>query len=130
MAKRNKVVLDERKVDDMVATVVAEKKATKEEKKASIFDLFSNRQLCLRTLNICFCWMVNSATYYGLALSASNLGGNPYYNYLIRFSHCQSRFVSMCCRKGSPEEKIRDYLRVFPKKGGRRGGSSQSQNFC
>ena len=84
MAKRNKVVLDERKVDDMVATVVAEKKATKEEKKASIFDLFRNRQLCLRTLNICFCWMVNSGTYYGLALSASNLGGNPYYNYLIR----------------------------------------------
>merc|ERR1719278_135154 len=83
VAKRNKVVLDERKVDDMVATVVAEKKATKDEKKASIFDLFRNRQLCLRTLNICFCWMVNSGTYYGLALSASNLGGNPYYNYLI-----------------------------------------------
>ena len=88
MAKRNKVDLDERKVDDMVATVVAEKNATKEEKKASIVDLFRNRQLCLRTLNICFCWMVNSGTYYGLALSASNLGGNPYYNYLIRFSYC------------------------------------------
>ncbi len=27
--------------------------------------------------------MVNSGTYYGLSLSASNLGGNPYYNYLI-----------------------------------------------
>ena len=88
MAKRNKVDLDERKVDDMVGTVVAEKNATKEEKKASIVDLFRNRQLCLRTLNICFCWMVNSGTYYGLALSASNLGGNPYYNYLIRFSYC------------------------------------------
>ena len=87
MAKRNKVVLDERKVDEMVATVVAEKKATAEAKKASILDLFRNRQLCLRTLNICFCWMVNSGTYYGLALSASNLGGNPYYNYLIRFPH-------------------------------------------
>ena len=84
VAKRNKVVLDEGKVDDMIATVVAEKKATQDEKKASILDLFRNRQLCLRTLNICFCWMVNSGTYYGLALSASNLGGNPYYNYLIR----------------------------------------------
>ena len=30
-----------------------------------------------------FSWMVNSGTYYGLSLSASNLGGNPYYNYLI-----------------------------------------------
>ena len=84
VAKRNKVVLDEGKVDDMIATVVAEKKATQDEKKASILDLFRNRQLCLRTLNICLCWMVNSGTYYGLALSASNLGGNPYYNYLIR----------------------------------------------
>ena len=30
-----------------------------------------------------YSWLVNSGTYYGLALSASNLGGNPYYNYLI-----------------------------------------------
>ena len=96
MAKRNKVVLDEQKVDDMVATVVAEKKATKDEKKASIFDLFRNRHLCLRTLNICFCWMVNSGTYYGLALSASNLGGNPYYNYLIRYQYHPHCGVSAC----------------------------------
>ena len=96
MAKRNKVVLDEQKVEDMVATVVAEKKATKDEKKASIFDLFRNRHLCLRTLNICFCWMVNSGTYYGLALSASNLGGNPYYNYLIRYQYHPHRGASAC----------------------------------
>ncbi len=29
--------------------------------------------------------MVNSGTYYGLSLSASNLGGNPYYNYLTLY---------------------------------------------
>ncbi len=29
--------------------------------------------------------MVNSGTYYGLSLSASNLGGNPYYNYVILY---------------------------------------------
>ncbi len=29
--------------------------------------------------------MVNSGTYYGLSLSASNLGGNPFYNYLILY---------------------------------------------
>ncbi len=29
--------------------------------------------------------MVNSGTYYGLSLSASNLGGNPYYNYSTSF---------------------------------------------
>jgi OCT family organic cation transporter-like MFS transporter 4/5 len=32
-----------------------------------------------------FSWMVNSGTYYGLSLSASNLGGNPFYNYLILY---------------------------------------------
>merc|ERR1712218_91623 len=51
--------------------------------KASLLDLFRHRRLRWRTLNLCFNWMVNSGTYYGLALSASNLGGNPYYNYLI-----------------------------------------------
>ena len=29
--------------------------------------------------------MVNSGTYYGLSLSASNLGGNPNYNYIILY---------------------------------------------
>ena len=32
---------------------------------------------------MCFNWMVNSGTYYGLSLSASNLGGNPYINFFI-----------------------------------------------
>ncbi len=29
-------------------------------------------------------WMVNSGTYYGLSLSASNLVGNPYYIYVLK----------------------------------------------
>ena len=68
MAKRNKVELDEGKIDAMVATVVAEKEAAKDEAKASILDLFRGRKLGLQTLIICFLWMVNSGTYYGLAL--------------------------------------------------------------
>jgi OCT family organic cation transporter-like MFS transporter 4/5 len=83
VAARNGVQLEEGKVEAMVATVVAEKEAAMGERKASVLDLFRHRQICLQTLNICFLWMVNSGTYYGLALSASNLGGNPYYNYLI-----------------------------------------------
>ena len=55
----------------------------KQAEKASLLDLFRHSRLRWRTLNLCFNWMVNSGTYYGLALSASNLGGNPYYNYLI-----------------------------------------------
>merc|ERR1711936_1005541 len=85
VAERNKVSLEQEKADKMIAGVVAEKEASKESQaeKASLLDLFRHRRLCLRTLNLCFNWMVNSGTYYGLALSASNLGGNPYYNYLI-----------------------------------------------
>ena len=30
-----------------------------------------------------YLWFVNSGTYYGLSLVASNLGGNPYLNFLI-----------------------------------------------
>lgn len=83
MARRNNVQLEEGKLEAMVATALAEREAEKDQKKASFVDLFSHKMMCLRTLNLMFLWMVNSGTYYGLALSASNLGGNPYYNYLI-----------------------------------------------
>ena len=34
-------------------------------------------------LNIFFSWFVNSGTYYGLSLGASDLGGNPYINFML-----------------------------------------------
>jgi len=83
VAKVNGVELDSEKVDLMINTTVQEKEKELTAEKASVFDLFRHRRICFRTLNLCFLWMVNSGTYYGLALSASNLGGNPYYNYLI-----------------------------------------------
>ena len=85
MAERNNVSLEQERVDQMIADVVKEKEDSEDSQteKASLLDLFRHRRLCLRTLNLCFNWMVNSGTYYGLALSASNLGGNPYYNNLI-----------------------------------------------
>jgi len=85
VAERNNVCLEQERVDQMIADVVKEKEESEDSQteKASLLDLFRHRRLCLRTLNLCFNWMVNSGTYYGLALSASNLGGNPYYNYLI-----------------------------------------------
>jgi len=83
VAKENKVDLDREKVDQMIATTVKEKEKENSAEKASALDLLRHKRLFLRTANLCFLWMVNSGTYYGLALSASNLGGNPYYNYLI-----------------------------------------------
>ena len=81
VAKANNIEISEERVGEMIENYKNEK--TGPEEKASIVDLFRHKRLCLRTLNLCFNWMVNSGTYYGLALSASNLGGNPYYNYLI-----------------------------------------------
>ena len=83
VAKVNDVQLDTEKVDFMINCTVQEKEKELSTEKASVLDLFSHKRICFRTLNLCFLWMVNSGTYYGLALSASNLGGNPYYNYLI-----------------------------------------------
>jgi len=83
VAKENKVDLDREKVDQMIATTVKDKEKENSAEKASALDLLRHKRLFLRTANLCFLWMVNSGTYYGLALSASNLGGNPYYNYLI-----------------------------------------------
>ena len=81
VAKANDVELSEERVEEMIENYKNEKKDQTDS--ASLLDLFRHKRLCLRTLNLCFNWMVNSGTYYGLALSASNLGGNPYYNYLI-----------------------------------------------
>ena len=67
----------------MINNTIKEKEKNENAEKAGVLDLFKHKRLCLRTLNLCFNWVVNSGTYYGLALSASNLGGNPYYNYLI-----------------------------------------------
>ena len=83
MAKINKIELDEKEVLEMINNSVKERKKDEKSKKAGVLDLFKHKRLCLRTLNLCFNWMVNIGTYYGLSLSASNLGGNPYYNYLI-----------------------------------------------
>ena len=85
VAKRNQVVLAEEKVERMMREARREREVGEESQaeKTSLLDLFRHSRLRWRTLNLCFNWMVNSGTYYGLALSASNLGGNPYYNYLI-----------------------------------------------
>lgn len=48
-----------------------------------IHDLFRTTNLRCKTLNLFFSWFVNSGTYYGLSLGASNLGGNPYFNFFL-----------------------------------------------
>lgn len=52
-------------------------------KNTGLLDLFKTPRLRVRTLNLFFSWFVNSGTYYGLSLNTSNLGGNPYWNFLL-----------------------------------------------
>lgn len=52
-------------------------------KKYAFSDLIKHPNMCCKSLTLFFNWFVCSGTYYGLSLSASNLGGNPYINFFI-----------------------------------------------
>ncbi|XP_030850614.1 organic cation transporter protein isoform X1 [Strongylocentrotus purpuratus] len=48
------------------------------ENRATLFDLFRNRNLRMESFNLLFNWFVESLVYYGLALSSSDFGVNVY----------------------------------------------------
>ena len=62
VARRNRVVLQEGRLDRMVATVVRDKEEARGQQVLGVLDLFRHRSLCLKTLALCFLWMVNSGT--------------------------------------------------------------------
>ncbi|XP_072037058.1 organic cation transporter protein-like [Amphiura filiformis] len=55
----------------------------KNEKKPNAIDIFRTPTLRWRTLNLMFNWAVNSMVYYGLALSTSSLGSDPYLAFFL-----------------------------------------------
>ena len=88
VAKKNGCDLNKIKehVDELIEGAKKEKRnklLKNSEKTYGISDLMTHPNLCCKSLNLFFCWFVCSGTYYGLSLSASNLGGNPYINFLI-----------------------------------------------
>lgn len=50
---------------------------------SSLTDLFKSSRLCCRTLNVSFNWLVNAMVYYGLSLSAEDLAGSTYKNFVF-----------------------------------------------
>jgi OCT family organic cation transporter-like MFS transporter 4/5 len=82
MAAENKAELPPGLVDDMI-TAYKEEDVKTGAKTASILDLLTHMNMLKKSLILFFLWFVNSGTYYGLSLGASNLGGNPYINFLI-----------------------------------------------
>ncbi len=86
MADVNKVEVSDAQIEDFVRAAEEEFRREKErnaDRTTGIHDLFRTPNLRARTLNLWFNWFVNSGTYYGLSLGASNLGGNPYFNFLL-----------------------------------------------
>ena len=81
IANENKTELPEAMMDQMIEQC----KLDDQDKKGtiSIFNIFTRKNLLKNSLIIFFLWFVNSGTYYGLSLGASNLGGNPYLNFMI-----------------------------------------------
>lgn len=51
--------------------------------KSSLLDLLKQPKLRPRTCCIYLTWFVTAFVYYGLSLNTNNLGGNPYYNFLV-----------------------------------------------
>ncbi|CAN7989257.1 unnamed protein product, partial [Ixodes hexagonus] len=56
---------------------------SRESSSSSLTDLFKSTRLCCRTLNVSFNWLVNAMVYYGLSLSAEDLAGSTYKNFVL-----------------------------------------------
>ncbi|GJQ67658.1 Orct [Trypoxylus dichotomus] len=80
-AKENKVKISDEQLDTLLLSDL--KPVNKDEKRATILDIFRHPNLRQRSLIIFFDWFANSLTYYGLSWNTNNLGGNDYLNFVI-----------------------------------------------
>ncbi|KAI4470609.1 solute carrier family 22 member [Holotrichia oblita] len=80
-AKENKVTISDEQLDILLMSDI--KPINKEDKEATILDIFKHSNLRKRSLIIFFDWFANSLTYYGLSWNTNNLGGNDYLNFVI-----------------------------------------------
>lgn len=100
-AKTNKVTISDEQLDTLLLSDI--KPVNKEDKEATILDIFRHSNLRKRSLIIFFDWFVvcfilvytfasytylisrfaNSLTYYGLSWNTNNLGGNDYLNFVV-----------------------------------------------
>ena len=83
MAKVNHKEIPEETIDQVIEQCKLDEKSKSMGKHLSIFNIFTRKHLLKNSLIVFFLWFVNSGTYYGLSLGASNLGGNPYLNFMI-----------------------------------------------
>ncbi|CAH1799012.1 unnamed protein product [Owenia fusiformis] len=79
IAKSNKRELPEKLLYDVSISQENEKGSGG----SNILSLFRGPRQRKRTIAICYAWVVCSIVYYGLSLSSSSLGGDPFINFLI-----------------------------------------------
>ena len=86
MAEVNGKEISPDTINEMITAAEDEDKKSRNNagSKTGLLDLLTTGpNLRCNTLILFFNWMVNSGTYYGLSLSATDLGGNPYFNFFL-----------------------------------------------
>lgn len=79
VARRNKKVVSDDMLEELFEISSQKRQALNS---SGFLHILKSPVLLRRSLNIFFNWTVNSLVYYGLSLSASNLGGNTYINFM------------------------------------------------
>nr|CAH7722373.1 unnamed protein product [Callosobruchus chinensis] len=81
-AKYNKVTISDETLDVLLKPT-EEKVKKKDEKNATVLDIFKHSNMRKKALIIFYDWFANNITYYGLSWNTNNLGGDPYLNFVI-----------------------------------------------
>lgn len=74
-ARVNKVTLPDGLVDDKTLDIT---------ERVGVWQLFTNRRLCIRTLIVFFNWFVIGMVFYGVTIHMGNIGGDFYLNFFIQ----------------------------------------------
>ncbi|XP_071956980.1 organic cation transporter protein-like [Antedon mediterranea] len=75
------------KVDNLPKDLFEEERNKKKEDESTevytMIDLFKTPNMRMKTINLLYNWMVNSLVYYGLSLSAADIGGRDYLAFFL-----------------------------------------------
>ncbi|XP_023218037.1 organic cation transporter protein-like [Centruroides sculpturatus] len=80
--KNNKNLMEAKNAFKQIRNNLEKAEAPKKTQ-ATIFSLLRTPNMRKKTLNLYFCWFVNSFIYFGLSLNTNDLGGNPFINFFI-----------------------------------------------
>ncbi|XP_005091648.3 solute carrier family 22 member 6-B-like [Aplysia californica] len=79
----DKNVVEKLRVKKMLEEREGEEKPELQVEKYTILDLFKHKQIALTSFVLCFIWVTNGVTYFGLTLTSSSLAGDRFVNFLL-----------------------------------------------